>query len=920
MWEAAPAPMQVSLQRHDDLVRKAIESNGGTVFKTLGDAFCAAFNDPLHAVQAALDAQLVLQVEPWHPDTPVKVRMAIHTGFAEFRHGDYFGQPLNRAARLMAAGHGGQVLLSGVTQKLVLDRLPSGVGLRDLGEHLLRDLQRPETIYQLLHSELQEEFPPLTSLSNPALPNNLPQQVSSFIGREREIAEVKGLLLSTRLLTLTGMGGSGKTRLSLQVAADLLETYRDGAWLVELAALSDPELVPQVVASVLGLREEQELPVIQRLTVTLKSKQILLILDNCEHLLDACAHLVDTLLRTCPDLQILATSREPLNIPGEQVLHVPPLTMPDRKPPLPLEQLMQYEAIRLFVERAQQVNPDFQVDSLNAVTLVEVCVQLDGIPLAIELAAARMRVLRLEELHTRLSDRFRLLTGGSRVALPRQQTLRALIDWSYDLLDEPERVLLRRLPVFAGGWTLHAAEVVCSGIPPSQSASTGKSVSEYQSELEDWQILDLLSSLVEKSLVLFEEKRGRGRYRMLETVRQYAMERLQESGETDWLHSRHSDYYLALAEEAEPQLLGAQQHEWLERLHTELDNFRAAFEWCGCNDETGAKKLRLAGAFCRFWYMRGYVKEGQTIMERVLENQGDISATGEYLTARARALNAAGMLWTMTGDYERARDFYTGSLELRRRLGDPKQVAGSLNNLGYVAHEQGDYEAAQTYLEESLALYREMGDKWSIATVLNNLGRIPGDKGDYETARTLYTESIQIRRELKDQHGISMSLNNLGLIAMAQGKLSEAVNYFEESLQIRRELNDPYSTGISLTNLGQATLLRGDFEQARAYLQEALTILRPEDNKHLIVENLEAFASLAGASGDYEQAAILLSATTAMRERLGAPLPPSDNARHERERERARTGLGEEAFLSACERGMQLSFEQVIAYAMETTF
>ena len=434
LWQDQPQAMQSALARHDALLRQAVELHDGFLIKTTGDGVYAAFATASDALAAALAAQCALQTELWDLTAPISVRMGLHTGSAEEREGDYYGAVINRVARLMAVGHGGQTLLSDVTQALTRDLLPPAASLLALGEHRLKDLSRPEPVFQLLHPSLPANFPPLRSLNNPGLPNNLPQQMNSFIGREKEMAEIKALLAKTHLLTLTGIGGSGKTRLSLQAAADLLDGEGDGVWLVELAALADPALVPQTVAQVLGVKEEAGQPIQRTLAEALKPKRLLLILDNCEHLISACASLAADLLRSCPGLHILASSREPLNVVGEQTYRVPSLSLPDPRRARTVESLSQYEAVRLFIERAQAVQPTFTVTDQNAPAVGQVCFQLDGIPLAIELAAARIRSLSVEEVNARLDDRFRLLTGGSRTALPRQKTLRALVDWSYGLL------------------------------------------------------------------------------------------------------------------------------------------------------------------------------------------------------------------------------------------------------------------------------------------------------------------------------------------------------------------------------------------------------------------------------------------------------------------------------------------------------
>ena len=561
------------------------------------------------------------------------------------------------------------------------------------------------------------DFLPLRSLNNPALPNNLPQQATYFIGREKQVEEVKALLARTRLLTLVGAGGSGKTRLSLQVAADLLDGQGDGVWLVELAALSDPALVPQAAADVLGIRETAGKTVQQALVEALKAKRLLLILDNCEHLVGACAALAADLLRTCPGVHLLASSREPLNVTGEQTYRVPTLSLPDPRQPQTPQSLSQYEAVRLFIERAQAVQPSFTVTDANAPAVAQVCWRLDGIPLAIELAAARSRSLSAEEINRRLDQRFRLLTGGSRDRLPRQQTLRALIDWSYDLLTESEKSLLCRLSVLAGGWTLEAAEGVCSG-----------------GDVENFEVLDLLTSLVDKSLVVYEEGvDGQGRSRLLETVREYAGDRLQESGSFEETKDRAAAWFLGFAAEAEPQMIGPEQALWLERLEAEHDNLRASLSWyenvtepqgeggaAGLRLENG---LRLAGSLWRFWYVRGHLSEGRQWLGRVLESPSGLESTSglegaagregaagfEALAIRSKALSGAGNLARNQGDYAAARALYEESLTLFRQLGDQRGIAESLEGMAGVASGLNQMERAAQLWGAAASLRETIG-------------------------------------------------------------------------------------------------------------------------------------------------------------------------------------------------------------------
>lgn len=574
LWEADPDAMRSALARHDALLSRAIAAHGGQVFKTIGDAFCAAFAVVPEALSAALTIQQDLLAESWATATPIRIRIALHTAEVEEQSGDYFGPEVNRVARLLAVGHGGQTILSASARLGVGETLPESVSLRDLGLHRLKDLNRPEQVYQLCHPNLPDDAPPLRSLDNPKLPNNLPSQPTSFIGREREVSEVKSLLTRTRLLTLTGSGGCGKTRLALQAAAELLEGTGDGVWLAELAPLTDPDLVVQTVARVFGVREAPGELILTTLVQELREKHLLLLLDNCEHVLNACARLADTLLRQCPGVALLVTSREALNIPGEMAYRVPSLALPELQTTQTPETLNRYAAARLFIERARSHQPAFQVSATNASALASLCVHLDGIPLALELAAARVKSLAVEEIAGRLDQRFRLLTGGSRTALPRHQTLRSLIDWSYDLLTPSEKTLLQRLSVFAGGWPLDAAEKICSG-----------------ERLEDWEVLDALTSLVDKSLVSVEEQERSTRYRLLETVRQYAQERLRESENPERLRDSHARYFEAYA-------AGATDPS------PEYENIRGALETLRIYTEGGERLQCLCLSLTPYW-LRG---------------------------------------------------------------------------------------------------------------------------------------------------------------------------------------------------------------------------------------------------------------------------------------------------------------------------
>ena len=566
------------LARHKQILKQAIEANHGFLFQVVGDAFSVAFDRALDALKAASQAQRALYQEAWMP-VSIKVRMGIHTGTANLAEdasieGPYTGYTtLATTQRITSAAYGGQILLSQVTRDLLWQQLPSDITLLDLGEHRLKDLLHPLHIYQVVAPDLPTNFPPLKTLGS--FPHNLPLQLTSFVGREREASELKQLLSNTRLLTLIGPGGTGKTRLALKTAEDLLPSFADGIWLVELAPLADPNLILQTIAGIFGLRELPNMPLKDIVTDYLRAKEILLILDNCEHLIEACAQLSENLLRNCPRLKILASSREALGIAGETVYRVPSLSLPDPTQ-VRREALLESESVRLFLERATAAQSKFRLTDQNASSVAQICYRLDGIPLALELAAARVTVFSPEEIATRLGDRFKLLTGGSRTALPRQQTLRALIDWSYGLLSEEEQRLFRQLSVFAGSWTFEAAEAICT----TPLAQAGRGVPERQGEGLD--VLTLLTQLVNKSLVMADADmvQGSTHYHLLETIRQYARDKLLEAGESEQVRTRHLDFFLELAEKAENYMNGPQELEWQELLDRNYDNLRTALVVC----------------------------------------------------------------------------------------------------------------------------------------------------------------------------------------------------------------------------------------------------------------------------------------------------------------------------------------------------
>ena len=687
-------------------------------------------------------------------------------------------------------------------------------------------------------------------------PHNLPLQLSSFVGREREMAEVKRVLVDRRLLTLTGPGGCGKTRLALQVANAMVEGFEDGVWLVELASLADPALVPKTVASVLRVPEQPGRPQVETLSDYLKPKKTLLVWDNCEHLVEACAGLAEALLHTCPDLRILATSREALGITGETTWVVPSLSLSDPHDLPHVEELLRYEAVRLFVERAAAVVPGFAPTDRNAASVARVCQRLDGIPLAIELAAARVRVLPVEGISDRLDDSLRLLTGGSRTALPRHQTLRATIDWSHELLSQEEQTLFSRLSVFAGGFGLEAVEEVCAG-----------------EGIEKNEVLDLLSHLVDKSLVVVHKQGYEARYRLLEVIRQYGEEKLRAFGEAGFIRRDHANFFLALAEEVEPRINGPDHRLWLERLEAEHDNFRAALRWAAEARQTETE-LRLAGGLWWFWLRNGHMSEGRRWLEGVLGRLDPSVRTA----ARAKALCGA----------------------------------------GWLAFSQVDHAAAQPQLEESAEIYREVGDKRGLAHAVSFLSVLLAHRGESSSARRYADESVRLFREVEeDRWGLAIALNNRGIVAEAQAEYAQAVPFFEESSEILRRLGDRWALSLPLRHLGTVALRQGDHIRAEQLYKESLEQCRQLGEKWLISLCLEELAGVACLQGEYTRAARLWGADETIREAIGATVRALYRADYDHGLAAAREALGDTAFTSAWGEGRKMTLEEAVAYALD---
>lgn len=841
------------LDEHRRVLRTVFAKEDGQEISTAGDAFLVAFSQARKAVAAAVEAQRALSVHLWPEGVSVRVRMGLHTGEPITEIGDYVGLDVHRASRICSVGYGGQILVSQAVGARVSLDFPPGVSLRDLGTHRLKDLKTHEHLFQVVHPDIPTDFPPLRSLD--ARPNNLPIQLTSFIGREREIEEVKRCLGVSRLVNIMGSGGAGKTRLALQAAADLVEGYRDGVWLVELAPMSDPSLVPRAVASAVGASEQPWRAPIETLTEFLRDKSVLILLDNCEHMLAACAYLTGALLRVCPNLKILATSREALKVTGETTWRIPPLSIPDSRHLPSTDRLSEYDSVRLFVDRAAAITPHFAVTMSNVPAIAQICHCLDGIPLAIELAAARVKVLAVEQIAARLDDRFRLLTEGSRNALPRQQTLRGVMDWSFDLLSTNERVLFRRLSVFAGGWALEAAETVCSG-----------------NEVEASEILDLLTHLVDKSLVVAETGGNEARYRLLETVRQYAKVRLDESGEFSIIRRNHCNWYLGLAEQAATALQGSHVEEWLARLETEHDNFRAALTWSQTEPPDAEPGLRLAGALWWFWFLRGYWTEGRRWLEVVVSSRNAVA---------------------------------------------PATLAPALLGASVFAWRRGDNEAAATLGAESLALYEASIDKHGIALALQHLGYVASDRGEDDRALALSEQSFQLCKELGDRWLSTFPLVLQGQISLRRGDLDRAAACFEESLALRREAGDRSRLASSLGLLGKVALARGDYVRGSTLYKEGLTVSRSLGDKHLIARCLEGLAYIAALQSDPQRAMKLLGASEVLREAMGFAFSPADRQEIDNWRTQVRSRLGEAATAAAITWGRNLTLSEAVEYGLE---
>ena len=908
LWEEQAAAMAGALALHDALLRSVVEGHAGTVIKTTGDGLLAVFADPNQAVAAALDGQRALRDASWGDTGALRVRMAIHSGTAEVRDGDYFGPALNRSARILAIGHGGQILVSSMAATLAGDGLPTGASLRDLGSHRLRDLDRPEQVFQVVVADLPAEFAPLRSLSTRR--TNLPIQLTSFVGRERELDEVAALVERHRLVTLIGVGGTGKTRLMLEAAGRLVDRFADGAWLAELAPLGDPSQVASEVARALGAPEVPGQPALDTVRAFLADKEILLLLDNAEHLVDAVAGIADRLLSAAPRLRILATSREALAVTGEAVLQLRSLSCPvvvsgryggDVVDADAVDAAAGTEAVRLFLDRASTVDPDFALAETNVTAVSEICRRLDGIPLAIELAAARVSVMSPDEIARRLGDRFRLLAGGRRTAVPRQQTLHALIDWSWDLLTEDDRVLLRRLSIFAGGWTIgRAARIVGDDAEP----------------LDEVELLDRLTRLVDRSLVIVD--RGAStRFRMLETIRQYAREKLIAAGEVEKLADRHFAAFAALAAQAEPELRGPAMVDWLDRLDADVENLDAALEWGLEAMPWGA--VRMASDLLAYWAVRVATADSDARLVAAIEiararTVGNPDATPAEQALAGRLMGEAARIWAMSGRAQTALGWAQDATALAEASGDGQARLQAAGGLVVSAVFTGGRPDLRELFAQGIELAAAHGTYWMLAMAAGFAGAaLIGE--DPEAAMAL----VQRGQEAARASGNPFVL---GAVAMASGRLlgrqgltDEAAVQFATSSARFAEVGDERLGLAARSDLGHALRRGGRFADAMAIYRETIGGWVHLGQRGAVANQLENIAFVAIEMDRPERAARLLGAAAAMREAVDAPMAMEEGPEYEAIVARLREMLDPAVLATEWDAGRALTLAEAVAFA-----
>ena len=884
-----------ALADHHELIRAAIAAHEGREIDTQGDGFFVVFSSPSACVAAAIQMQRTLVSHSWPACAGVRVRMGIHTGEATQTAVGFIGLDVHRAARIAAVGHGGQIVLSATVAALLRDSMPAGTSIRDLGSHRLKDLGRPEQIFQVDGDGLPTSFPPLRSLDNPKLWNNLPAQASNFVGREAELAEVRHLITISGLVTLTGPGGAGKTRLALQAAAEMLDGSGDGVWFADLAPLQDAEFVAVTVANVLGIREDPVRPLSEIIAAAIGTRSMLLVLDNCEHVIDACAKLADGLLRNCLRIVLLATSREPLGVDGEYVHRVPSLETPAADSDA--DAIRTSEAVQLFTDRAAQHGVPTAWDEQAMSVVGRICLRLDGIPLAIELGAARLRGLSVTELDARLDQRFSILTGGSRTSLPRQQTLLAVVDWSWELLTAPERRVFARLSVFAGGFDLAAAEAV--------AACDDVSIDE---------VVGHVGALVDKSLVQFDNAgTGLVRYRLLETVRQYATRQLRAQSEVaaNDAETAHRNHYLAVAEAAAPHLTAEDQADWLDRLDLELDNLRAAIAF-SLKQPDLEPGIRLATSLRVFWKARGHAAEGVDAIRALL----DLSAADGATLVRAQALATVAYLLEQTGGYALAERYCEDALVIARSAGDDYLVADVLAIRAFVLLRQGQQGSALSLIESGLTLARRLNEPHLTARLLAVRSYAVDVEGDHVGSARDAGESLLLFRQAGDHREVGTMLGNLGYAELSIGDLAAARAHLHESLDIFRALHDYYGIVYETFNLGLAEYLGGSEGTAAVLFAESLDVARRVRMQAGTAYALIGLALAARGETEMARSARLHGAAAAALSVLGETVEPLEGGLRDRDCERLRIAMGAAAFDAEYAAGRAMPREEIINLAL----
>ena len=891
--------MKSALARHDSILKQAVETNHGYIIKTTGDGIHAAFSTALDAVKAALDGQRDLQTlgEAEISEAIIRVRMGLHTGESQEREGDYFGSNVNLAARVMGLGYGGQILLSEITATLIKNHPPQGCTLFDLGEQRLKGIAAPERIYQLCHPDLVTEFPPLKSLG--AFKHNLPRQLSSFIGRKKELADVERSLKDTQLLTLLGPGGTGKTRLMMQVAEEIIENYPDGVWLVELAPLTDPDLIPERVASILNIQEQPGRRTLDTLTDYLRHKELLLLLDNVEHLIHASAEFTESLLAQCPKLTILVTGREALFIDGEVTIQIPSLGVP--KATQTPDEIATSEGVQLFVERARAVRPDFELTEKNAAAICEIVRRLDGIPLALELAAARLRILAVEQIVVRLNDRFRLLTGGRRTALPRQQTLQALIDWSWQLLGEQECVLLRRLSVFSGGWSIESAQAIAGFAP-----------------LDVFEVFNNLEQLINKSLVTVRDlPEGEARYNMLESIRQFVQEKLFEAGEGETLRDRHVDYFVALVDQFGKSGLELSYFTWMKRFSLEADNLRAVMSWIA--DDRPQLALHFTGTLLLYDPMWLPYREARSWLEPVIEYARTLLDDPDEnleMVDFIRALQALGWLLVTHGDMLKGQSLLDESIRLAREFGELRILAISM---GMKAQAMGTTVTQEVLeqLDELIDRCRQNNYGIELLMVLFSAGQAYIVQGHLDEGKAYLAEVFHLMEKFDVPIINTWVYYVQALLERAAQNPVEAERYLLLAIQANEKWGHQRMVATARSELAHLYRHEKRLEDAMALYRQ--TILSWQEQGHLsaVAHQLECFAYLSIAWRQAQQAARLLGAAQHARQRLNAlSTEPQEIADLEQAMTQLADEIGEEERDRWMAEGAQMSLDEAVSLAL----